>query len=183
MCHLCRMTHIQKQTDIRSSISGDAAKELKATSRPATPSGNKPHQITTNGNGSRKSSVSEPSHGLDRDIKTELISLTNGASERSDKSEITNGVAEKVADEAAPVAAAADESVAEAVKCEEAAAEEEGDEAGASDLRSSLGELVRAASILNPKQFELPRELIIFPKFPGDEKGISPNQSCGAIRN
>lgn len=30
--------------------------------------------------------------------------------------------------------------------------------------------LIQAASILNPRQFELPREMNIFPQFPGDEK-------------
>lgn len=38
------------------------------------------------------------------------------------------------------------------------------------DMRTPLEELIRAASILNPRQFELPRELNIFPQFPGDEK-------------
>ncbi|XP_031626083.1 PHD finger protein 12 [Contarinia nasturtii] len=38
------------------------------------------------------------------------------------------------------------------------------------DLKTPLDELIRAASILNPRQFELPRELNIFPRFPGDEK-------------
>lgn len=33
-----------------------------------------------------------------------------------------------------------------------------------------LDELIRAAAILNPRQFELPRELSIFVKFPGDDK-------------
>lgn len=40
------------------------------------------------------------------------------------------------------------------------------------DLKTSLDELIKAASILNPRQFELPRELAIFPQFPGDEKGL-----------
>lgn len=39
------------------------------------------------------------------------------------------------------------------------------------NLRTPLDELIRAASIMNPRQFELPRELNIFPQFPGDEKG------------
>lgn len=39
------------------------------------------------------------------------------------------------------------------------------------DLRTPLDELIRAASIMNPRQFELPREFNIFPQFPGDEKG------------
>lgn len=39
------------------------------------------------------------------------------------------------------------------------------------DFKSPFEELIRAASILNPRQFELPRELTICPKFPGDEKG------------
>lgn len=38
------------------------------------------------------------------------------------------------------------------------------------DFKSPFDELIRAASILNPRQFELPRELAIFPQFPGDEK-------------
>lgn len=38
-------------------------------------------------------------------------------------------------------------------------------------LRTSLDQLIYAASIMNPKQFELPREMNIFPKFPGDDKG------------
>lgn len=38
------------------------------------------------------------------------------------------------------------------------------------DLKSPLDELIKAATILNPRQFELPRELAIFPQFPGDEK-------------
>lgn len=37
-------------------------------------------------------------------------------------------------------------------------------------VRSSLDALIKAATILNPKQFQLPRELNIFPRFPGDEK-------------
>lgn len=41
----------------------------------------------------------------------------------------------------------------------------------AADLKNPLDALIRAASILNPRQFELPRELAIFPQFPGDEKG------------
>lgn len=40
------------------------------------------------------------------------------------------------------------------------------------DFKSPFEELIRAASILNPRQFELPRELAIFPQFPGDEKGL-----------
>lgn len=39
------------------------------------------------------------------------------------------------------------------------------------DLKTPLDELIKAASILNPRQFELPRELNIFPQFPGDDKG------------
>lgn len=39
------------------------------------------------------------------------------------------------------------------------------------DFKSPFEELIRAASILNPRQFELPRELLICPQFPGDEKG------------
>lgn len=39
------------------------------------------------------------------------------------------------------------------------------------DFKSPFERLIRAASILNPRQFELPRELTIFPQFPGDEKG------------
>ncbi|XP_055323357.1 PHD finger protein 12 [Sitodiplosis mosellana] len=38
------------------------------------------------------------------------------------------------------------------------------------DLKTPLDELIRAATILNPRQFELPREMAIFPQFPGDEK-------------
>lgn len=49
---------------------------------------------------------------------------------------------------------------------EESAAEE-----SATAFKSPFDELIRAASILNPRQFELPRELTIFPRFPGDEKG------------
>lgn len=45
------------------------------------------------------------------------------------------------------------------------------DEDVAVNLKTPLDELIRAASILNPRQFELPRELAIFPQFPGDEKG------------
>lgn len=45
------------------------------------------------------------------------------------------------------------------------------DEDGGSDFRSPFDELIRAATILNPRQFELPRELNIYPQFPGDEKG------------
>lgn len=33
-----------------------------------------------------------------------------------------------------------------------------------------LNELIRAASILNPKQFELPRELNMFVQFPGSDR-------------
>lgn len=39
------------------------------------------------------------------------------------------------------------------------------------NFKSPFEKLIRAASILNPRQFELPRELAIFPQFPGDEKG------------
>lgn len=39
------------------------------------------------------------------------------------------------------------------------------------NLRTSLDQLIYAASIMNPKQFELPREMNIYPKFPGDDKG------------
>lgn len=49
---------------------------------------------------------------------------------------------------------------------EEAATEE-----SATVFKSPFDELIKAASILNPRQFELPRELTIFPRFPGDEKG------------
>lgn len=49
---------------------------------------------------------------------------------------------------------------------EEADADEE-----TTDFKSPFEKLIRAASILNPRQFELPRELAIFPQFPGDEKG------------
>lgn len=38
------------------------------------------------------------------------------------------------------------------------------------NFKSPLDDLIRAATILNPRQFELPRELAIFPQFPGDEK-------------
>lgn len=34
-----------------------------------------------------------------------------------------------------------------------------------------LDELIKAASILNPRQFELPRELEIHTQFPGNDKG------------
>lgn len=40
------------------------------------------------------------------------------------------------------------------------------------NVKTPLDELIRAASILNPRQFKLPRELNIFPQFPGDEKGL-----------
>lgn len=33
-----------------------------------------------------------------------------------------------------------------------------------------LDELIKAASVLNPKQFELPREMNIYPQFPGNDK-------------
>lgn len=48
---------------------------------------------------------------------------------------------------------------------------ERNDDRTSINLRTSLDQLVYAASIMNPKQFELPRELNIFPKFPGDDKG------------
>lgn len=40
------------------------------------------------------------------------------------------------------------------------------------NVKTPLDELIRAASILNPRQFKLPRELNIFPQFPGDDKGL-----------
>lgn len=47
----------------------------------------------------------------------------------------------------------------------------DGDEDAKNDVRSPFDELILAATILNPRQFELPRELNIYPQFPGDEKG------------
>lgn len=38
------------------------------------------------------------------------------------------------------------------------------------NMRTPLDELIRAASIMNPRQFEIPRELNIYPQFPGDER-------------
>lgn len=35
---------------------------------------------------------------------------------------------------------------------------------------TALDELIKAASILNPRQFELPREMNIYPQFPGNDK-------------
>lgn len=49
--------------------------------------------------------------------------------------------------------------------------EEEKEEEAVVDLKTPLDDLIKAASILNPRQFELPRELAIFPQFPGDDKG------------
>lgn len=54
-------------------------------------------------------------------------------------------------------------------KCDETS--EEKTEDSKSDFKSPFDVLIRAASILNPRQFELPRELTIYPQFPGDEKG------------
>lgn len=48
---------------------------------------------------------------------------------------------------------------------------ENDDDEETTNLKSPFEELIRAASILNPRQFELPRELTIFPRFPGDDKG------------
>lgn len=40
----------------------------------------------------------------------------------------------------------------------------------AEKTRSPFDELIRAASILNPRQFELPRNMSIFVQFPGSDK-------------
>lgn len=53
----------------------------------------------------------------------------------------------------------------------EATQTSETDDETTTDFKSPFDELIRAASILNPRQFELPRELTIYPQFPGDEKG------------
>lgn len=37
---------------------------------------------------------------------------------------------------------------------------------------SAFDELIRAAAIMNPRQFELPREYNFYTKFPGDDRGI-----------
>lgn len=37
-------------------------------------------------------------------------------------------------------------------------------------VKNAFDVLIEAASILNPRQFELPRQMNIFPQFPGDEK-------------
>lgn len=38
--------------------------------------------------------------------------------------------------------------------------------------QTPMDELIRAATLMNPKQFELPREMCIFQQFPGDDKGL-----------
>lgn len=38
------------------------------------------------------------------------------------------------------------------------------------NVKNAFDVLIEAASILNPRQFELPRQMNIFPQFPGDEK-------------
>lgn len=41
-------------------------------------------------------------------------------------------------------------------------------------IKNPFDVLIEAASILNPRQFELPRQMNIFPQFPGDEKSNCP---------
>lgn len=217
LCHSCRMTQIQKQqNDLRTSnsienIRCSVDKTIsKNNTRPSTPNSIK-SQINGNGNCSRKSSISNLNGDLlEKEIKIELISLTNGTKndnviENSDNVEFTNGEnSEMHSDNVVPFEL--DENITNVIKYEQIDVDkpvndveneknksdelkeeekvkvkangkdmetkDEEEEKTAACVRSSLEELVRAASLLNPKQFELPREMTIFPKFPGDEKSI-----------
>lgn len=74
-----------------------------------------------------------------------------------------------VADEAAANDDASEQLISHNVNAKNNS-ERRNDESSA-NLRTSLDQLIYAASIMNPKQFELPREMNIYPKFPGDDKG------------
>lgn len=197
LCHLCRMLKLRKQQnesqiDENIRCSTESKMNSKDNTRPNTPISIK-SQINENGNCSRKSSFNDFNVDFaDKEIKTELISITNGTkvddfSENNDQIEITNGDALNSGNsETQPIdtdASVATENVSNDIKCVEMNVEnsienveklknENNDENEiASCVRSSLDELVKAASLLNPKQFELPREMTIYPRFPGDDKG------------
>lgn len=53
-------------------------------------------------------------------------------------------------------------------QCPPAAPAEEAPDAD--KTKSPFHELIKAAAILNPRQFELPRNMSIFVQFPGDDK-------------
>lgn len=193
LCHTCRMTQQLHKSSTKSrvnSIEQDLA-QIEQRSRPCTPDSSDVmlsaaklrlmHKRST----SRVSSCSDRSTNTEREVKQlprvstpplpppppppsqPLEAAQNSCAENGINGEpetSVNGIATTVTiDDAIDEIKTEDEHGAESSECNE--------DRSAINLRTSLDQLVYAASIMNPKQFELPREMNIFPKFPGDDKG------------
>lgn len=175
LCHTCRVMQQNQKLNIKShsnSIDCDIAQIEgdKIQSRPDTPTANdiinKAAKIRSESKRSlsRVSSCSEHSSSNEKDVKRKsvqsIVPIENGI----------NGIDTNVV-------ISDDQSKACETKIDEIKDEIDTDETNIdksntqTDLRTPWDELIRAASIMNPRQFQLPREMSVFVKFPGDDKG------------
>lgn len=187
LCHTCRMTQQLQKSNAKSrvnSIEQDLA-QIEQRSRPCTPDSNDvtlsaaKMRLSHKRSISRVSSCSDLSTSADREAKRPPPISTPPlpppppppllTSSPQIGAELNNGIADAV------VEVDANEVANDEIKTENDSAPIESSEhsngESSTQLRTSLEQLIYAASIMNPKQFELPREMNIFPKFPGDDKG------------
>lgn len=105
-----------------------------------------------NANRSRKSSVSSETSTSDKNGKHAVVEKTEPDTEKPKPKEKSPEIVSK---EAAKT---------EKVDTETKVTEEE------VKITTPMDELIKAATIMNPRVFELPRELEIFSQFPGEDK-------------
>lgn len=195
LCHTCRTTQQMQKTNAKSrvnSIEQDLV-QMEQISRPSTPDSSDVtlsaakmrlmHKRST----SRVSSCSDLSTSTEREAKRlppasstpPLLPppppLPSTSAQKSNADNGINGVASnvKIGAKMNNGIVADDDATEEILSHNENAknnGERQNDESS-TNLRTSLDQLIYAASIMNPKQFELPREMNIYPKFPGDDKG------------
>lgn len=113
---------------------------------------------------SRKSSDSSETSTSDKNGKQSSVEKTEPEIEKPKPKEQSPEIAEKAVEKTEKV---------EEVKGTE-------DE---SKVSTPLEELIKAATIMNPRVFELPRELEIFSQFPGEDKSESAFTSVNQITN
>lgn len=105
------------------------------------------------------------------DEKVVVIEITENAAENVDDAHQKEESQDENTPEVESVELEKDSESIDADDSAEKTVQSNEEEANEVNLKTPLDELIRAASIMNPRQFELPRELNIFPQFPGDERG------------
>ncbi|XP_063696723.1 PHD finger protein 12 [Culicoides brevitarsis] len=163
LCNNCRHT---KAGETRSSrIQSTTSARSEAISRPVTPTieGEITHQKIKQLRKSRSRKSSASSETSDKtNGKTTTTTTATNVTEEKPKTEETPVEEVKNSDEKS-------ENVTEEAKIEEPEIK----------LSSPLEELIKAATIMNPRVFELPREMEIFSQFPGEDKVGPKNSSNG----